>query len=332
LGFSLIVPADQTMHNAISIRNLSKTYRVPSVFPWRKSRRVPALSHVHFDCPSEKITCLLGPNGAGKTTIIKILAAIVLPEEGDATILGESVSQNSIALRRKIGLLTPNERSFYWRLTGRQNLDFFASLYGIKGNDKQERIAEVLFRVGLEADANKPFRLYSSGMKQRLSLARALLPDPRIFLFDEPTTHLDPRAREEIHRLIKNVIVQESRATVLICTHDLAEAQKLADHIVLLDKGNVLAEGPMQALRRKLHSGYRVVLEFQRFPGPDWLQGIGVMDVIETENGAEMTIRDLSDVPDIVNAAVHSGGRVAKCSHKEESLEEIFTKLTGMES
>ena len=318
------------MQNAISIRNLSKTYRVPSVFPWRKSRRIQALSHVQFDCPAERITCLLGPNGAGKTTIIKILAAIVLPEEGDATILGEAVSQSGPSLRREIGLLTPNERSFYWRLTGHQNLDFFASLYGITGRRKRERIEEVLSRVGLEADVHKPFRLYSSGMKQRLSLARALLPDPRIFLFDEPTTHLDPLAREEIHRLIRDVLVQESGAAVLICTHDLAEAQKLADHIVLLDKGKVLAEGSMQSLRTKLHAGCRVILEFETTPEPDWLQGLGVMDVKETDNRTELTIRDLSAVPDIVNAAVRGGGRLAKCSREEESLEEIFAKLTGM--
>jgi ABC-2 type transport system ATP-binding protein len=317
------------MQNAISIRNLSKTYRIPSVLPWRKSRRVLALSQVQFDCPAEKITCLLGPNGAGKTTVIKILAAIVLPEQGDATILGESVTRGAATLRKKIGLLTPNERSFYWRLTGHQNLDFFASLYGITGKKKQERIAEVLSRVGLEADAHKPFRLYSSGMKQRLSLARALLPNPRIFLFDEPTTHLDPLGREEIHRLIKDVIVRESKAAVLICTHDLAEAQKLADHIVLLDKGKVLAEGSIHSLREKLHTGYRIILEFDRNPGPDWLQGLRVTGVEEVDNRAEIMIKYLSDMPDIVNAAVRGGGRVAKCIHEEESLEEIFTRLTG---
>jgi ABC-2 type transport system ATP-binding protein len=317
------------MQNAISIRNLSKTYRVPSVLPWRRSRLVPALSQVQFDCPAEKITCLLGPNGAGKTTIIKILAAIVLPEQGDATILGQSVSQGTAALRKQIGLLTPNERSFYWRLTGYQNLDFFASLYGIKGKKKQERIAEVLSRVGLEPDAHKPFRLYSSGMKQRLSLARALLPNPKIFLFDEPTTHLDPLGREEIHRLIKNVIVQDSKAAVLICTHDLAEAQKLADHIVLLDKGKVLAEGSIQSLQQKLHTGYRVIMEFDRVPRSDWLRGLQVVAIEEMDNKAEIVIEDLSDVPDIVNAAVQGGGRVAKCIHEEKSLEEIFTTLTG---
>lgn len=317
------------MENAISIRNLSKTYRIPSVWPWQKSRHITALSGVELDCPAERITCLLGPNGAGKTTIIKILAGIVLPEHGDATILGESVSRGATALRKNIGLLTPNERSFYWRLTGYQNLDFFASLYGIERAGKRERIAGVLSRVGLEPDAHKPFRLYSSGMKQRLSLARALLPNPRIFLFDEPTTHLDPLAREEIHALIRNVIVRENKAAVLLCTHDLSEAQKLADHIVLLDKGKVLAEGSIQLLRQKLRPDCRVILEFQRMPGRGWLQGLEIMDVKETVNRSEILIPDLSGVPDIVDAAVRAGGRVARCSHQEKSLQEIFSELTG---
>jgi len=168
------------MPNAISIQNLSKVYRIPSVLPWRKSRHVAALSEVQFDCPAEKITCLLGPNGAGKTTIIKILAGIVLPEKGDALVLGESISQGKVAFHNRIGLLTTNERSFYWRLTGRQNLDFFAALYGIKGREKQERITEVLSEIGLESESDKPFRLYSSGMKQKLSLARALIGKPEI--------------------------------------------------------------------------------------------------------------------------------------------------------
>jgi len=317
------------MQNAISILNLSKTYRIPSVLPWRKSRRVPALSHVQFDCPAEKITCLLGPNGAGKTTIIKILAAIVLPEEGDVTVLGESVFKGTAALRQRIGLLTPNERSFFWRLTGYQNLDFFTSLYGLTGKKKKNRIAEVLSLVDLEPDAKKPFRLYSSGMKQKLSLARALLPKPRVFLLDEPTTHLDPLARAEIHRLIKEVIVQESRATVLICTHDLAEAQKLADHIVLLDKGTVLAEGSMQGLREKLYTGHRVVLEFDRIPEQGWLQGLQVMDVRSSDKQAAIEIQDLSTVPDIVDAAVRGGGRVSRCIQEDKSLEEIFSDFTG---
>ena len=116
---------------------------------------------------------------------------------------------------------------------------------------------------------------------------------------------------------------------MLICTHDLAEAQKLADHIVLLDKGKVLAEGSMRSLRQKLYTGYRVILEFDRIPGPDWLQELRVSDTKEMDDKAEITIEDLSDVPDIVKAAVQFGGRVAKCIHEEETLEEIFSKLTG---
>ena len=122
--------------------------------------------------------------------------------------------------------------------------------------------------------------------------------------------------------------MREGKASVLICTHDLAEAQKLADHIVLLDKGQVLAEGSMHSLRQKLHTGFRVTLEFDRIPVPGWLQGLRVTDVEETNNRAALTVQDISGVPDIVNAAIQGGGRVVKCNHEEKSLEEIFTKLT----
>ena len=317
------------MSNAISIQNLSKVYRIPSVLPWRKSRHVAALSEVQFDCPAEKITCLLGPNGAGKTTIIKILAGIVLPEKGDALVLGQSISQVKVAFHSRIGLLTANERSFYWRLTGRQNLDFFTALYGIKGREKQERIAEVLSEIGLESESDKPFRLYSSGMKQKLSLARALIGKPEILLLDEPTAHLDPIARAEMHTFIKEKIVQERRATVLICTHDMTEAQKLADHIVLLHQGRVLAEGSMESLRKKMQPGYRVVLEFDTIPKDDWLKGMSMKCFREMDNRIEMTVENLSIVPDIVDAAVQGGGRVARCVHQEKSLEEIFSEITG---
>ena len=317
------------MRHAISIRDLSKVYKVPSVLPWRKSRRVMALSNVQFNCPAEKITCLLGPNGAGKTTIIKILAGIVLPEKGEATILGESIFQAKISSRGKIGLLTPNERSFYWRLTGYQNLDFFASLYGITASRKRNRIAEVLSQVNLETDAHKPFRLYSSGMKQRLSLARALLPNPEIFLFDEPTTHLDPLARAEIHAFIKNVLIAGRHATVLICTHDLSEAQKLADHIVLLNEGSILAEGSMESLRRKLHTGFQLVLEFETRPSSNWLKGLPVSGAHDTIRGQQLMIEDLTVIPQIVAAAINNGGKVTKCVNQEKSLEQIFSEYTG---
>ena len=317
------------MHSAISVNNLSKEYRIPSVFPWRKSHRITALRKVSFTCPAERVTCLLGPNGAGKTTIIKILAGIVLPEEGDAVILEVSLADADLGFRSRIGLLTPNERSFYWRLTGRQNLDFFAALHGFKGKEKRKRVCEVLSEMGLESESEKPFRLYSSGMKQKLFLARALLGSPEILLLDEPTTHLDPIARDEIHRLIKEKLVKSSGVTVLICTHDLAEAQKLADHIVLLDQGMILAEGSLESLRRKLHSSYHIVLEFERMPKDNWLKGLNVLSSRQLDNKMEIAVNDLSAVPDIVDAAVLNKGRVARCMHQEKSLEDIFAEITG---
>lgn len=166
-------------------------------------------------------------------------------------------------------------------------------------------------------------------MKQKLSLARALLGKPEVFLFDEPTSHLDPIAREEVHTFIKEKIVKELRATVLICTHDMTEAQKLADHIVLLHQGKVLAEGSMESLRKKLQPGYRVALEFDRIPNDDWLKGMNTMCFREMDNKIEMTVENLSIVPDIVKAAVQGGGRVARCVRQEKTLEEIFSEITG---
>jgi len=317
------------MRNAISIRKLSKVYKIPSVLPWRKSRRVEALSEVEFTCPAEKITCLLGPNGAGKTTIMKILAGIILPDQGDALVLDRSISRADSAFRSRIGLLTTNERSFYWRLTGRQNLDFFAALHGFKGAEKRKRVSEVLHEVDLESEADKPFRLYSSGMKQKLNLSRALLGNPEVILFDEPTVHLDPIAREEMHTFIKEKIVQQRRATVLICTHDMTEAQKLADHIVLLHQGKVLAEGSIDTLRTRVKPGHRVVLEFDIFPQDEWLEDKRILSTRVMDNRIELTVVDPTVVPDIVEAAVESGGRVEKCVYQEESLEEIFSEITG---
>jgi ABC-2 type transport system ATP-binding protein len=260
---------------------------------------------------------------------MKILAGIILPETGDALVLERSISQADAAFRSRIGLLTTNERSFYWRLTGRQNLDFFAALYGLRGRENRKRVAEVLSEVGLESEADKPFRLYSSGMRQKLNLARALLGQPDVFLLDEPTVHLDPIAREEMHAFIQQKIVRERKATVLICTHDMSEAQKLADHVVLLHRGKVLAEGSVDSLRKSITPSHRVSLEFDRVPRDDWLKGLNIVSPATIGNRGDLTIEDPSVIPDIVQAAIEGGGRVAKCVHQEESLEEIFSEITG---
>jgi len=313
---------------AITVDRVSKVYRVPSVLPWKQSKLTEALHEVSFTCPEGKISCLLGPNGAGKTTIIKILACLVLPDDGDAVINGVSISGSSRGSGIKIGLATPNERSFYWRLTGRQNLEFYASLYGLNGNERQHRVSEVLAEVGLDGEESKPFRLYSAGMKQKLLLGRAVLCRPGILLLDEPTTHLDPLMRGTIHRLVES-FVEKWRTTVLLCTHDLTEAQELADHLIFLNDGRVQAEGTLASLRAKIQPHVRLILDFAKLPRAGWESGLPLL-LFETEgNRIELEIEEKEVIPEIVDAAVGAGGRLEGCRHHEESLSGIFARLSG---
>ena len=314
---------------AITVDRVSKVYRVPSVLPWRRAALTEALHEVSFRCPEGKISCLLGPNGAGKTTIIKILAGLVLPDDGDACIQGESISGSSQRSGGRIGLATPNERSFYWRLTGRQNLEFYASLYGLNGAERAHRVSEVLDEVGLDGEESKPFRLYSTGMKQKLLLARAVLCRPGILLLDEPTTHLDPLVRGTIHRLVRESFVGKWKTTVLLCTHDLTEAQELADHLIFLNGGRVQAEGTLASLRAKIQPHVRLILDFAKLPRTGWESGVPLLLYEAEGNRIELEVEGKGVIPDIVEAAVGAGGRLESCRHHEEPLSGIFARLSG---
>jgi ABC-2 type transport system ATP-binding protein len=318
------------MSDAISVHNVSKVYRLPSLV-WQRPRRKQALREVSFRCPREQISCLLGPNGAGKTTIIKILAGLILPDAGDAVTLGMPLSRAPLSFRARIGLASPNERSFYWRLTGRQNLDFYAALYSLGHAERKRRVAEILAEVELEEDADKQVRFYSAGMKQKLLLARALLGQPEILLLDEPTTHLDPLARAAVHRLIRERFVAGRRASVLLCSHDLTEAQELADHLIFLHQGEALVEGTLPSLRARLQPQLRLRLEFAEPPRAGWAEGLPATkeEAVPEENAIELELGDETAIPSIVEAAIAGGGRLLSCQRREESLAKIFRRFTA---
>jgi len=307
-----------TKKTAIIVENISKTYRVPSILPWKKSRITTALKDVSFSCPAGTITCLLGPNGAGKTTMLKIMAGLVFPDSGSFSFSGAT-----------IGLATPNDRSFYWRLTGRQNLEFFASLHGFTGNQKKKQVTRLLEETGLMTEADKPFRLYSSGMKQRLLLARALMGDPGILLLDEPTTHIDPLARREIHEFISENLLKRRGTSILLCTHDLDEAEELADHLVLLDKGSIVAQGDMLSLRSLLSRQHKYRIMFRKKPSRSWTRSMGDGLISESAEGTLFTAADDKAASKIVGSALVHGAVIASFMKEEEPLLEILTRLTG---
>ena len=225
----------------------SQTWK--NLFKWRKLDP-PAVDQVSLDIPEGEIFGLLGPNGAGKTTLVKMLSTLVTPTSGTALVSGYDLRQE-LPIKASIGLVTSDERSFYWRLSGFENLRFFAALHGIPKAEIPERVAEALALVELTEQADKPFRAYSTGMRQRLSIARALLHRPKILFLDEPAKGLDPTATRRLHALIREKLTQQEGITVFLTTHLLDEAETLCDRIAVMNKGKILACGTLSELQEK---------------------------------------------------------------------------------
>jgi ABC-2 type transport system ATP-binding protein len=210
----------------VSVRGLTKRFG-----------DVLALHDAHFDVRGGEVVALLGPNGAGKSTLLRILATTLLPDEGSASVGGEDVVAAPAAARRQLGFLLTDERSWYWRVSGRANLEFFAALHGMRREAAAHRTAELLEEFGLGDAADRRFGTYSSGMKLRLSLARALLVRPSALLLDEPTRSLDPIATRDFRELIS--IQAHSGTAVLFATHDLHEAAAVAPRVLIMVGGRL---------------------------------------------------------------------------------------------
>ncbi len=213
-----------------------------------------AIRNVNLGVKKGSILGLVGSNGAGKTTLLRILATLVVPSSGTARICGEDVvTGNSIEVRRQIGFMSSEERSFYWRLTGRRNLEFFAALHRLNGAEANRRIESLLALLGLKEAASIPFRYYSTGMKQALGMARALLHDPPVLLLDEPTRSLSPDHAKPARDLIQRKAREEGKS-VLVASHNLNEVEDLCDEIVILHRGAIRATGALECLRNQAGS------------------------------------------------------------------------------
>jgi ABC-2 type transport system ATP-binding protein len=211
----------------VSVRGLVKAFRGTTV-----------LDGVDLEVPPGRLHAIVGRNGAGKSTLLRVLATTVLPEAGTASIAGIDVVRSPRAARAQIGLCLADERSWYWPLTGRQNLDFFGRLHGLRSPDREARCAEVLSAVGLDEPADRSFNDYSTGMRLRLSVARALLHDPAVLLLDEPTRSVDPPGAAALLELVRDQAA--AGRTVVLVTHDLEEAAQ-ADGATVLDHGRAVA-------------------------------------------------------------------------------------------
>jgi len=249
--------------SAISIRNLSKTYPVPfqrlrAFFRRPAKDAVEALRDVSFEVETGEIFGLIGRNGAGKTTLTKIVATLVQPTTGSVAVHGhDSVEQDEL-VRREIGLATAEERSFYWRLTSEQNLLFFARLHGLSARETKQRISELFALLELEEVAKRRFGELSTGNKQRLAVARAMLASPPVLLLDEPTRSLDPLAAARMRDMIHSLAAQDPPVTIFLTSHNLAEVETLCRRVAIISRGRIRAIDTPRKLR-DLTSGSELV-------------------------------------------------------------------------
>lgn len=216
--------------------------------PWRRPPPTVALAGVSLTVAPGELVTLIGPNGAGKTTLLKILGTLITPTSGTAAVLGVDVLRAPAEARRRIGYVLADERSFFWRLSTKENLRFFAALEGLWGRAAAERIRSLAGLVGLTEELDRDFQDLSTGQRQRLAIARGLLADPPVLLFDEATRSLDPGRAARLRRIIREILVDREKKAVLFATHDLGEATALADRVILMAEGRVAAEGSMEGL------------------------------------------------------------------------------------
>jgi ABC-2 type transport system ATP-binding protein len=238
---------------AVEVRDLRKVFyrrdgRHALVLP--RHRAVPALKGVTFTIGRGECVAILGQNGSGKSTLVRLLSTLLLHDGGSATIFGYDAFAETRAVRRLVNRVSV-EASFFKKMSATENLGYAARFYGMTGRETRDKLPDVLRRVGFPADrANEPMENLSRGMQQKVALARALLTQPILLLLDEPTTGLDPRSKQEVQAFIRE-IREEHDATILLCTHDLDEAEGLADRVGILDRGELLALEPVEDLKRR---------------------------------------------------------------------------------
>jgi ABC-2 type transport system ATP-binding protein len=235
----------------LQMDGVSKTFRtrtLRSLVALERPQSVRGLANVTLTLRPGEVAGLLGPNGAGKTTLINVVCDLVRADTGTVSVAGRTVPDPTGHVHRQIGLLNSNERSFFWRLTGRQNLAFFAALHGRTGSDAATRVRQVLTSFGLERDADRRFLAYSTGMRKRLALARALLHEPALLLMDEATNGLDAAGTAELLDLVRARLAASGRA-VLWATHRLDEVRAVCDRVVVLLEGRIRFDGSLEQFR-----------------------------------------------------------------------------------
>ena len=319
--------------NTIEVRRLRRVYRVTIGVFRRKTKEVVAVDDITFDVQPGELFGLLGPNGAGKTTTVKMLTTLLIPTDGTARVLGYDVVKQADAIRPRIGFIFGGERGLYWRLSGVDNLRYFASLYHVDPAVSQKRIPYLLELVGLADRGQEKVEGYSRGMKQRLHVARTLLHDPEVLFLDEPTIGLDPVGARELRQVIRNL--QAENKTILLTTHYMFEADALCQRIAVIDHGRIVALDTPEGLKHHVQDLSIIELEVFGIPSDvlDRLRALPFVDTLSVENREQKQALLIHSplgsaaVPDLLAAL--NGLRVGRVLVREPTLEDAYVRLVG---
>jgi ABC-2 type transport system ATP-binding protein len=327
---------------AVETRDLVKTFERGRRTIWQRIRREPdrrdrfrAVDGIDLVVEPGEIFGLLGPNGAGKTTTMKMLATLLIPTSGTIRVLGIDPLARPREVRARLGAMLSGERSLYWKLTGRENLEYFAALYHVPPRETKARIERSLRAVNLTDRADDYVERYSTGMRQRLALARALLPDPPLIVLDEPTVGLDPQASRDLRDRVRELRSQGK--TVLLTTHYMEEADQLCDRVAIIDHGRIVALDTPAALKRTIRAEEVVHLEIG-VPGDDAgvLERLGRSATVarhDRRNGTLAVTAHCASARDFVpaafDAARSTGTTIRHVEVVPVTLEDVFLALTG---
>lgn len=294
--------------NAIAITRLSKTYDGTTY----------ALHDLTLEVPEGAVFGFLGPNGAGKTTTVKLLTGLLRPTEGSCTVLGVSPAEKPEEVHRSCGVMTETAKS-YGRLSGRENLMFFGRTFGMDEKSSGVRAEELLKLLDLWDARDKRLSAYSTGMAQRLSLARALINHPKVLFLDEPTSGLDPESSQTVNSLIRKLANSEG-TTVFLCTHQLRYAQDLCMSYGILHKGALLAVGDLESLRSETGMPLRAAFRLRDGAVPPGLEH-------RPDGWWQSDLSDESQMPKLLRNLVESGQEVFEARLLKPTLEDVYFQL-----
>ena len=326
---------------AIEVSNLRKEFEVKKkngLFKRKKEKEIfVAVDNVSFNVSKGEIFGFLGPNGAGKTTTIKMISTLLRPTSGTAIVNGVNGVENPIDVLKNLGTVLAGERSTYWKLTGKENLEYFAAMNGITGKKAAKKINYLLKRFNLDKRADETVEKYSTGMKQRVALAKALISDPEILILDEPTSGLDPQSARNLRELILEI--KEEGRTILLTTHYMEEADQLSDRIAIIDHGKIIAMDTPYNLKNDLNKTNIVALELSNW-NDNALEKIRKVHSVENINSkfnditqiweVKIHIANGSDsISSLISNIISSDIKIINFRVEEPTLEDVFISLTG---